>query len=293
MNVGEYRAFVKGRGIANFNRGGTSVSSAKGATTVCWKSMLAHAPTAPAPSSRVLAPALELCVETLTNAAIAARGGADRVELCAGLADGGVTPSLGLLEEVVASITIPVHCMIRPRGGDFCYSAGELRAMKRDIALAKSSGAAGVVFGILTRDGAVDVPATRRLVEAARPMRVTFHRAFDAAVDLNAALEDVIASGADLLLTSGGAERISEATDIVARLVKRARTRIEIMGGSGVRIQNAAALYEATGVAALHASLRHRLCADGRKPMYVLPDAPPAYELREEDVRALAAALRR
>lgn len=254
--------------------------------------MLVHAPTAPLPRSRALTPKLELCVETLPNAEIAARGGADRIELCTGLADGGLTPSLGLLEQVLASISIPVHCMIRPRGGDFCYTAGELRIMEQDIALAKAAGAAGVVLGILTHDGTVNLPATRRLVEAARPMQVTFHRAFDVTPDLDAALEDVIAAGANIVLTSGGAERITEAVQVVARLVARAGTRIEVMGGSGVRIQNAQTLSEATGVAALHTSLRHRLCADGRKPAHILPDAPPAYELREEDVRALTAILR-
>src|ERR1700751_6159723 len=117
--------------IANFNSRGTSVSSAQRRNYGMLEEMVAHAPTAPVPPSRVLAPALELCVETITNAEIAARGGADRIELCAGLADGGVTPGLGLLEQVLASITIPVHCMIRPRGGDFCYTSGELRAMER------------------------------------------------------------------------------------------------------------------------------------------------------------------
>ena len=210
--------------------------------------MLAHAPTAPLAQSRALQPTLELCVETLANAEIAARGGAHRIEFCGELADGGITPSLGLLEQVVAAVAIPVHCMIRPRGGDFCYSTGELRAMERDIQLAKAAGAAGVVLGVLTRGGTVDVPATRHLVEIARPMQVTFHRAFDVTRDLDAALEDVIAAGADIVLTSGGAERITEGIDVVMRLVERAGTRIEIMGGSGVRVQNAAALCEATGV---------------------------------------------
>ncbi|HEY3987844.1 MAG TPA: copper homeostasis protein CutC [Acidobacteriaceae bacterium] len=253
--------------------------------------MLAHAPTATAARSRVSQPKLELCVETLANAAIAARGGAHRIELCGELADGGITPSLGLLEQVLAGVAIPVHCMIRPRGGDFCYSTGELRAVERDIQLAKTAGAAGVVFGVLTSTGRVDLPVTRHLVEMARPMQVTFHRAFDVTSDLDAALEDVIAAGADIVLTSGGATRITEGIDAVTRLVERAGAHIEVMGGSGVRVQNAAALCEATGVAAIHASLRHRLCAEGRTPMYVLPDALPAYELREEDVRALAAAL--
>jgi copper homeostasis protein len=255
--------------------------------------MLVHAPTAPLAHSRALQPALELCVETLANAEIAARGGADRIEFCGELADGGITPSLGLLEQVVAAVAIPVHCMIRPRGGDFCYSPGELRAMERDIHLAKAAGARGVVLGILTRGGTVDVKATRHLVEIARPMPVTFHRAFDVTRDLDAALEDVIATGADIVLTSGGAERITEGIDVVVRLVERAGRRIAIMGGSGVRVHNAAALCEATGVSALHASLRRPLQQETTAAAHVLPDALPTYELREEDVRALAAALAR
>jgi copper homeostasis protein len=253
--------------------------------------MLAHAPTAPLAHTGALQPTLELCVETLANAEIAARGGAHRIEFCGELADGGITPSLGLLEQVVAGVAIPVHCMIRPRGGDFCYSSGELRAMERDIQLAKAAGAAGVVLGVLTRGGTVDLSVTRHLVEIARPMKVTFHRAFDVTRDLDAALEDIIAAGADIVLTSGGAERITEGTDAVMRLVERAGTRIEIMGGSGVRVQNAAALCEATGVSAIHASLRRPLRQENATQAHVLPDALPAYELREEDVRALAAVL--
>ena len=262
------------------------------ATAVCWISMLAQAPTASAVPKRVLQPKLELCVETLANAETAARGGAHRIEFCSGLAEGGVSSSPGLLEQVVASIQIPVHAMIRPRGGDFCYSAGELRAMERDIEQAGAAGASGVVLGVLTSRGDVDVATTRRLIEIARPMRVTFHRAFDVTRDLDRALEDVIAAGADIVLTSGGAERITDGIETVSRLVERAGSRIEIMGGSGVRVQNAAALCETTGIGAIHASLRHRLAPE-QAPAHVLPDALPAYELREEDVRALAAALRR
>ena len=254
--------------------------------------MLAHAPTATAPRARVRSPKLEICVETLENAQIADRGGAHRIELCGELAGGGVTPSLGLLEQVVAGIAIPVHCMIRPRGGDFLYSAGEFRAMERDIELAKNAGAAGVVLGMLTARGEVDVAATRRLIEAARPMGVTFHRAFDVTRDLDAALEAVIAAGTDILLTSGGAERLSEGVDAVARLVERARDRIEIMGGSGVRLQNAVALCEASGVAAIHSSMRRPLARED-STFHVLPDALPPYEVREEDVRTLAAGLKK
>jgi copper homeostasis protein len=241
----------------------------------------------------MLSPKLEICVETLDNAQIADRGGAYRIELCGELAGGGVTPSLGLLEQVVTSISIPVHCMIRPRGGDFLYSTGEFRAMERDIELAKHAGAAGIVLGMLTARGEVDVAATRGLIAAARPMRVTFHRAFDVTRDLDAALEAVIATGADILLTSGGAERLSEGVDAVTRLVERARDRIEIMGGSGVRLQNAVALCEATGVGAIHSSMRRPLSLEDSAAIHVLPDALPPYEVREEDVRALTAALKK
>jgi copper homeostasis protein len=123
-------------------------------------------------------------------------------------------------------------------------------------------------------------------------MQVTFHRAFDVTRDLEAALEDVIVAGADTVLTSGGAERITEGIGTLMRLVQRAGSRIEIMGGSGVRVQNAAALCEATGVRAIHASLRRWLPEEDTSPAHVLPDALPPYELREEDVRALAEALR-
>src|ERR1700721_3776569 len=167
--------------------------------------MLAHASIAPALRALAVSPKLEICVETLDNAQIADRGGANRIQLCGELAGGGVPPSLGLLEQVVSSITIPVHCMIRPRGGDFLYNAGEFRAMECDIELAKNAGAAGVVLGIVTSRGELDVAATRHLIDAARPMRGAFHRAFDVTRDLDAALEAVIAAGTDILLTSGGA----------------------------------------------------------------------------------------
>jgi copper homeostasis protein len=241
-------------------------------------------------------PLLEICVETLAAAQAAARGGADRIEVCVDLASGGVTPSLGLLEEVLATISIPVHCMIRPRAGDFCYAEGELRAMERDVALAKAAGAAGVVFGVLTEHGTVDVTATSRLVVAARPMRVTFHRAFDVVLGLSrqpeaavleATLDDVIATGADILLTSGGTARVTDSTATVARLVEHAGGRMEIMAGSGVRSENAAVLWKATRVDALHASLRRPLSSPDAGNL--LPEAPPTFVLRETDVQALAA----
>jgi copper homeostasis protein len=240
-------------------------------------------------------PLLEICVDSLGAAQAAAGGGADRIELCGELSGGGVTPSLGLLEVVLESVRIPVHCMIRLRAGDFCYADDELRALERDIALARAAGARGVVFGVLTRDGAVDASATARLVRAARPMRVTFHRAFDVALgagsDPETMLEHVIQAGADILLTSGGAARVTEGSSTVARLVAHSRGRIEIMAGSGVRPDNAAAIWEMTQADALHASLRRPLSAP--EAGHLLPDAPPVYEVCEDDVRTLTATLQR
>ncbi len=238
-------------------------------------------------------PSLEVCVETLEAAQIASRGGADRIELCSALADGGVTPSLGLLEQVLATVTLPVHSMIRPRGGDFRYNKGELKAMERDIRDAQRAGSTAVVLGVLHENGQVDVDATRRLVELARPMRVTFHRAFDVARDMDRALDDVVATGADILLTSGGAARLSEAAAVVAGLVERAGDRIEVMGGSGVKVENAAALCEITGIAAIHGSLRRPVRRLVGARALLLPDALPASELLEEDVRAVVEALGR
>ena len=138
---------------------------------------------------------IEVCVDSVTSAIAAERGGAQRIELCSDLLEGGVTPSLGLLGVVRSNTSIALHPIIRPRPGDFCYSDAEFDSMQRDIEIAKSEGADGVVLGILERDGTVDVRRTRELIELARPLSVTFHRAFDMSEDLFRALDDVCATG--------------------------------------------------------------------------------------------------
>ena len=198
---------------------------------------------------------IEVCVDSVASAMAAERGGAQRVELCSNLLEGGVTPSLGLLGVVRSKVSIAVHPIIRPRPGDFCYSDAEFDSMQRDIQEAKSEGADGVVFGILEQDGTVDVTRTRKLVELARPLSVTFHRAFDMSSDLFRALNDVCATGADRLLTSGGEQECLQGMETVERLVKDACGRITIMAGGRIGIQNAPTIIEHTGVTEIHVGL--------------------------------------
>jgi copper homeostasis protein len=198
---------------------------------------------------------VEVCVDSVASALAAERGGAQRVELCSDLLEGGVTASLGLLSVVRAEISIGVHPIVRPRPGDFCYSDAEFEIMRRDIELAKSQGADGVVLGILKSNGRVDVERTRRLVESALPLSVTFHRAFDVSANLLESFEDVCATGADRLLTSGGEQECFEGVGTVARLVQASKGRIKIMAGGRIGIDNAAMIIEGTGVSEIHVGL--------------------------------------
>ncbi len=198
---------------------------------------------------------IEVCVDSVASAIAAERGGAQRIELCSDLLEGGVTPSLGLLRIVRSKVSLRMHPIIRPRPGDFCYSDAEFEIMQRDIEAAKSEGADGIVLGILKSDGTVDIERTRQLVELARPLSVTFHRAFDMSADLFSALEDVCATGADRLLTSGGAQECVEGVGTVAQLVKAARGRLTIMAGGRIGITNAANIVERSGVSEIHVGL--------------------------------------
>jgi copper homeostasis protein len=199
---------------------------------------------------------LEVCVDSVESALAAEKGGAHRIELCSDLLEGGITPSAGLIASVRRRISIGVHVMIRPRDGDFCYSAEEFEAMDQDGGMAKQLGADGIVIGILKEDGHVDTRRTRLLVEIARPLKVTFHRAFDMSVDLNQALEDIIETGADRLLTSGGQQTVEDGMTTVARLVDAARDRIVSMAGGGISKRNVLRIITQTGVREIHAGLR-------------------------------------
>lgn len=198
---------------------------------------------------------VEACVDTLESALAAQAGGADRVELCDDLVEGGTTPSAGTIGLCCERLALPVFVMIRPRAGDFHYSGDELEVMRRDIRVAASLGAAGVVVGALTPDGAVDVRCTRALVEAARPMSVTFHRAFDACRDPEAALEALITLGVDRVLTSGGAATAEQGVERLGALVRQAAGRIAILAGGSVNEANAARIVAASGVREVHVRL--------------------------------------
>lgn len=200
----------------------------------------------------------ELCAESIEAALAGESGGADRVELCSELAIGGVTPALELTAATVSALSIPVHVLIRPRGGDFAFTGAEFAAMKRQVEEAQEAGAAGVALGVLLADGRVDVERSRALVDLARPMAVTFHRAFDETPDQAEALEAVIETGADCLLTSGGAADVLSGADAIGRLSKQAGDRIRIMAGGGLRLENLVEVMRRSGVSAVHGSLTRK-----------------------------------
>jgi copper homeostasis protein len=194
---------------------------------------------------------IEVCTFSIESCLNAQLAGADRVELCAGLLEGGTTPSYGLMSLAREQLTIEIHAMIRPRGGDFCYDEWEFAQMKHDIGLAKLLGIEGVVLGILLPNGQIDIDRTQQLVALAQPMCVTFHRAFDRASEPFEALEDVIKTGTRRILTSGQQPTALEGIDLLKKLVIQANHRIEIMAGAGVAAANAASL-ASIGVDALH-----------------------------------------
>lgn len=198
---------------------------------------------------------LEICAANIESVRAAVQGGADRIELCSALAEGGVTPSAGLIEEALKySDQIRIHVLIRPRGGNFTYCASEVNAMVSDIRFCRDAGVDGVVIGALTATAEVDTTVCRRLVDAAADMSVTFHRAFDVCKNPYIALEQAIDLGCDRILTSGGAPKAIEGVSELAQLVKKSNGRIIILAGSGVNPGNAMFLLNATGVSELHAS---------------------------------------
>lgn len=195
---------------------------------------------------------VEACVDTAALAIAAESAGARRLELC-GPGEGGLTPPPALLESVVRRSGVPVHVMVRPREGDFLYTTAEFEVMRRDVVAAREARAHGVVFGVLRADGTLDLERMGELTRLARPMRVACHRAFDRTPDPDAALDELMALGVDLVLTSGHARTATEGAEVLARHVRRAGNRITILGGGSIRAGNARLLLQATGLGEVHA----------------------------------------
>lgn len=199
---------------------------------------------------------IEICVDSASGAFAAEQGGADRVELCGNLLEGGTTPTAGCIKVTRRGLKIGLQVMIRPRGGDFLYSADEMEVMREDLRLAKDLGADGVVFGCLTAEGEIDRACAEELIQLARPLTVTFHRAFDMCRDPLKGLEDLIGLGADRVLTSGQEASCLEGLDLIAELQKRAAGRIIVMPGGGISPRNIQKIVSTTSVTEVHLSAR-------------------------------------
>ena len=203
----------------------------------------------------------EICANSVESCLAAQEGGADRVELCAGIPEGGTTPSYGEIKLARKLLTkTKLHVIIRPRGGDFLYTPLELERMEEDIRICRDLGVDGVVFGCLTEEGEVDREANRRLVELARPMSVTFHRAFDRTADPMKALEDIISLGCNRILTSGQQPKAIDGISLLAKLEKKLKEYplppIQLLAGSGVNEENIRQIFDATGIHEYHFSAR-------------------------------------
>lgn len=224
---------------------------------------------------------LEISVESVKAAIAAERGGAQRIEFCSNAREGGTTPSPELLRAVRERVSLPIFSMVRPRGGNFFYSDAEFAAMEREVGTAKESGMDGIVVGLVNANGRIDIGRTMRLVETAKPLPVTFHRAFDECTNLRGSMEDVVATGATRLLTSGGRRTAPEALEMLGELVRIAGERLIVMPGSGLHAGNIREAVEKTGAREFHAGLSS-----------VVRDAARDGARFEEEVRKLAAALR-
>lgn len=199
---------------------------------------------------------IEIACNDFATAKAAADGGADRLELCSALSEGGITPSFGILNQCREQISIPVFPIIRPRGGDFLYTNDEYNIIKKEVQVCKELGFDGIVIGFLRKDGSIDTEKTKKVVDLAYPLEVTFHRAFDRCNDPLQALEEIIEAGCQRILTSGQQLKAMEGAALIKTLVDVADNRIIIMPGSGVHPSNIKQLAEQTGAVEFHASLR-------------------------------------
>ena len=237
---------------------------------------------------------IEIATSDFLTTKSAVEGGADRIELCANLAEGGTTPSYAHIKKCRETFDIALYPIIRPRGGDFLYTKDEFEIMKNDIKLCNELGCEGIVIGLLNMDGTIDMTRTSELIDLAYPMDVTFHRAFDRCKDPFVALEELIEIGCQRILTSGQKPTVIDGVDLIAELNRNADDRIIIMPGSGVRKDNIKMLADKTGCIEFHSSLRGK----GKSPMQFIHPAfansEESYsnnEISPDEVRALRNAL--
>jgi len=237
---------------------------------------------------------IEIATSDFVTTSSAVQGGADRIELCANLAEGGTTPSFGTIKRCREAFSVSLFPIIRPRGGDFLYTEDEFQVMMQEVRLCKQLGCDGVVIGLLNADGTIDVKRTSLLVETAYPLGVTFHRAFDRCKDPVAALEQLMEIGCERILTSGQQPAAPEGVELIAELNRIADGRIIIMPGSGVRKDNIKMLAEKTGCTEFHSSLRGK---EASKMEFLHPAFKESGEsymnnaIDAEEVRALRDAL--
>lgn len=234
---------------------------------------------------------LEVCAFNLQSSVIAEKVGAKRVELCENPADGGTTPSYGTIKQTREKISIALYPIIRPRGGNFFYSAEEFAIIKQDILLCKQLGCDGISTGVHMQNGEIDTERLKRIVEWAYPMGVTCHRVFDATPDAVKALEEIIDCGCERVLTSGQKSTAPEGIELLAKLVQQAAGRIIIMPGAGVRSANIETLIRGTGATEFHTSAR--IAAPDpvtfRNP--AITDAGPWYIANEEELKKIISVL--
>jgi copper homeostasis protein len=238
----------------------------------------------------------EICVDSVAGVRAAKAAGASRVELCAALLEGGITPSRGMIRQARRIDGIGLHVMIRPRGGDFLFDDDELATMRSDIETAKVEGADGVVIGVLTPEGEIDVERTRELTSLARPLSVTFHRAFDMTRDPFSALETLIALGIDRVLSSGQEATVLEGLPLIAEMMRRAGDRIVVMPGGGITSRNV------ERIAAAKPKEIHFACLDPapsgmqfrRRHVFMGGELrPPEYELLQTSTASIRAVMTR
>lgn len=209
---------------------------------------------------------VEICAASVQSAVNALKGGATRIELCQNLCEGGTTPSYATIKYCIETLKLRTYVLVRPRAGDFHYNELEYETVKNDVEICRRLGATGVVVGFLTPDGKVDTKRTADVVQLARPMEVTFHRAFDLCRDYRRALQDVIDCGCDRILTSGLSTKAIDGTGVIKDLVELSAGRVGILAGRGVTSENVAEIIGKTGVSEVHASCKKRVCGPTLNP---------------------------